>query len=105
MDSHKFTRCQLLGPRELANAPSPPAAARSRSQPHSALSTVQGGFVSSLPRGLCAALEMVAEPPCPLFVPQEDALLTKLIKMYGTRNWSLIASGVKGRSGKSCRLR
>lgn len=36
---------------------------------------------------------------------QEDKVLTKLIKLYGTRNWSLIASGVKGRSGKSCRLR
>lgn len=36
---------------------------------------------------------------------EEDRLLTKLIKVYGTRNWSLIAAGVKGRSGKSCRLR
>ncbi len=36
---------------------------------------------------------------------QEDRLLTKLIKLYGTRNWSLIANGIKGRSGKSCRLR
>ncbi len=36
---------------------------------------------------------------------QEDALLTKLIAMYGTKNWSIVAAGIKGRSGKSCRLR
>ncbi len=28
-----------------------------------------------------------------------------LISTHGTRNWSIIAAGVKGRSGKSCRLR
>lgn len=36
---------------------------------------------------------------------QEDEQLTKLIQHYGTRNWSIIAAGIKGRSGKSCRLR
>lgn len=39
------------------------------------------------------------------WTPEEDRLLTKLIRLYGTRNWSLIAAGIKGRSGKSCRLR
>lgn len=29
----------------------------------------------------------------------------KLIRLYGTRNWSIIAASVPGRSGKSCRLR
>jgi hypothetical protein len=57
-----------------------------------------------------------AEPPCCLFRcgairnaarlhTQEDASLTKLIAMYGTKNWSIVAAGIKGRSGKSCRLR
>ncbi|KAL3650224.1 hypothetical protein CASFOL_006627 [Castilleja foliolosa] len=37
--------------------------------------------------------------------PKEDAILTELVKKFGPRNWGLIASGVPGRSGKSCRLR
>ncbi|EFN58130.1 hypothetical protein CHLNCDRAFT_20303, partial [Chlorella variabilis] len=36
---------------------------------------------------------------------QEDDLLRQLIKEYGPKNWSIIANGIKGRSGKSCRLR
>ncbi|KAL6760787.1 Homeodomain-like protein, partial [Haematococcus lacustris] len=37
---------------------------------------------------------------------EEDKQLTKLIRTYGTtKNWSLIAAGMAGRSGKSCRLR
>lgn len=37
--------------------------------------------------------------------PQEDANLIKLVEHHGPRNWSLISSGIPGRSGKSCRLR
>jgi myb proto-oncogene protein len=36
---------------------------------------------------------------------QEDDLLRRLIGEYGPKNWSVIANGIKGRSGKSCRLR
>ena len=36
---------------------------------------------------------------------QEDDLLRRLIGDYGAKNWSIIAAGIKGRSGKSCRLR
>ena len=36
---------------------------------------------------------------------QEDALLKALILKHGARNWSIIAHGIRGRSGKSCRLR
>lgn len=36
---------------------------------------------------------------------EEDAVLTKLVDKLGPRNWSLIARGIPGRSGKSCRLR
>ena len=36
---------------------------------------------------------------------QEDELLRALILEHGPKNWSLIASGIRGRSGKSCRLR
>jgi hypothetical protein len=36
---------------------------------------------------------------------QEDEILTRLVGMYGPRNWSVIASGIPGRTGKSCRLR
>lgn len=37
--------------------------------------------------------------------PDEDAILTELVGKFGARNWSLIARGIPGRSGKSCRLR
>ncbi|XP_010253806.1 PREDICTED: transcription factor MYB44-like [Nelumbo nucifera] len=37
--------------------------------------------------------------------PDEDAKLTRLVEQNGPRNWSLISSGIPGRSGKSCRLR
>ncbi|XP_034703019.1 transcription factor MYB1-like [Vitis riparia] len=37
--------------------------------------------------------------------PEEDAILSQLVNKFGPRNWSLIARGISGRSGKSCRLR
>ncbi|XP_051130998.1 transcription factor MYB1-like [Andrographis paniculata] len=37
--------------------------------------------------------------------PDEDAMLSRLVGNFGARNWSLIARGIPGRSGKSCRLR
>nr|WQQ41698.1 MYB10 protein [Camellia japonica] len=37
--------------------------------------------------------------------PEEDAILSRLVSDFGARNWSLIARGIAGRSGKSCRLR
>lgn len=37
--------------------------------------------------------------------PEEDAVLSRLVSKFGARNWSLIARGISGRSGKSCRLR
>ncbi|KAI3684770.1 hypothetical protein L6452_33996 [Arctium lappa] len=36
---------------------------------------------------------------------EEDRILTRLVDTYGARNWSLISKYIKGRSGKSCRLR
>ncbi|GKV30392.1 hypothetical protein SLEP1_g39207 [Rubroshorea leprosula] len=36
---------------------------------------------------------------------EEDMILTRLVERYGPRNWSLISRYIKGRSGKSCRLR
>ncbi|KAK4274723.1 hypothetical protein QN277_017906 [Acacia crassicarpa] len=36
---------------------------------------------------------------------EEDRILTRLVERYGPRNWSLISRHIKGRSGKSCRLR
>ncbi|XP_002972038.2 transcription factor MYB1 [Selaginella moellendorffii] len=37
--------------------------------------------------------------------PEEDAVLSRLVEKFGARNWSSIARGIPGRSGKSCRLR
>nr|GMC63851.1 transcription factor MYB44-like [Ipomoea batatas]GMC63854.1 transcription factor MYB44-like [Ipomoea batatas] len=39
------------------------------------------------------------------WTPEEDATLVKLVEQHGPRNWSLISTGIPGRSGKSCRLR
>ncbi|KAJ8772852.1 hypothetical protein K2173_028029 [Erythroxylum novogranatense] len=36
---------------------------------------------------------------------EEDQILTRLVESHGPRNWSLISRYIKGRSGKSCRLR
>ena len=36
---------------------------------------------------------------------QEDMMLEELVNKHGTRNWTVIAAGIHGRSGKSCRLR
>ncbi|PPS12097.1 hypothetical protein GOBAR_AA08566 [Gossypium barbadense] len=36
---------------------------------------------------------------------EEDRVLTRLVERYGAWNWSLISRYIKGRSGKSCRLR
>ncbi|KAM7520719.1 hypothetical protein LguiB_019681 [Lonicera macranthoides] len=37
--------------------------------------------------------------------PAEDSKLRELVSLYGPQNWNLIAEKLKGRSGKSCRLR
>ncbi|KAD7480207.1 hypothetical protein E3N88_03343 [Mikania micrantha] len=37
--------------------------------------------------------------------PEEDAILSDLVSKFGAKNWSLIARGIPGRTGKSCRLR
>ncbi|XP_010923173.1 transcription factor MYB1 [Elaeis guineensis] len=62
-----------------------------------------GGSASGGGRGAGAALvdDRVKGP----WSPEEDALLSNLVKKFGARNWSLIARGIPGRSGKSCRLR
>ena len=36
---------------------------------------------------------------------QEDQVLLEQIHLHGRDNWSEVAKGVKGRNGKSCRLR
>ncbi|XP_074354199.1 transcription factor MYB73-like [Apium graveolens] len=36
---------------------------------------------------------------------EEDKILSKLVERFGARNWTLISKYIKGRSGKSCRLR
>ena len=36
---------------------------------------------------------------------QEDEQLRRLVASHGPQKWSVVAEKVKGRSGKSCRLR
>lgn len=44
-------------------------------------------------------------PPRDMSDPQEDVLLVRLVEEHGTKNWSIIAKGIPGRTGKSCRIR
>ncbi|XP_058773552.1 transcription factor MYB52-like isoform X2 [Vicia villosa] len=37
--------------------------------------------------------------------PSEDEKLKELVESYGPHNWNAIAENLRGRSGKSCRLR
>mmetsp|Transcript_11844 Transcript_11844/g.33427 ORF Transcript_11844/g.33427 Transcript_11844/m.33427 type:complete len:513 (-) Transcript_11844:34-1572(-) len=39
------------------------------------------------------------------WTPEEDETLRQLVGKHGPRNWSLMARGIPGRTGKSCRLR
>jgi len=39
------------------------------------------------------------------WVPEEDEKLSKLVKKYGTKNWRIIASHLRGRLPKQCRER
>ncbi|KAG5250767.1 transcription factor MYB [Salix suchowensis] len=46
-------------------------------------------------------------PACPRghWRPAEDDKLRQLVEQYGAQNWNYIAEKLRGRSGKSCRLR
>ena len=65
-----------------------------------------------LPDAVTIAVEgdetAVTQPKCRVrgpWSPEEDGILSELVSKFGARNWSLIARGIPGRSGKSCRLR
>lgn len=60
-----------------------------------------GGSSSSSSQLSKKSLDRVKGP----WSPEEDAILSRLVGNFGARNWSLIARGIPGRSGKSCRLR
>ncbi|CAK9142113.1 unnamed protein product [Ilex paraguariensis] len=62
---------------------------------------VEGGVDGDGDDGGGAAAGRVKGP----WSPEEDAILSRLVSKFGARNWSLIARGIPGRSGKSCRLR
>lgn len=60
-------------------------------------------------QGLC----WIKSPLHPLCIPGHECTKgglswiskTRVAQMHGPKNWSLIAGGIRGRSGKSCRLR
>ncbi|KAJ7520346.1 hypothetical protein O6H91_19G001900 [Diphasiastrum complanatum] len=62
----------------------------------------QGSGTAAGTGGTAAAREDRIKGP---WSPEEDAILNRLVNKFGARNWSLIARGIPGRSGKSCRLR
>lgn len=57
------------------------------------------------PSSQCPEGGSVSGVPIDDFHTQEDELLRRLISELGPKNWSIIAAGIEGRSGKSCRLR
>ncbi|KAK1555132.1 hypothetical protein Q3G72_022360 [Acer saccharum] len=63
-------------------------------------STFSGNY-NRTPRNKTQKPERIKGP----WSAEEDRILTRLVERYGPRNWSLISRYIKGRSGKSCRLR
>uniref|UniRef100_A0A0A9CL87 Uncharacterized protein n=1 Tax=Arundo donax TaxID=35708 RepID=A0A0A9CL87_ARUDO len=61
-----------------------------------------GGGAETAAEAASAATEERVRGP---WSPEEDAVLSNLVEKLGARNWTLIARGIPGRSGKSCRLR
>ncbi|KAJ1686468.1 hypothetical protein LUZ63_017858 [Rhynchospora breviuscula] len=72
----------------------------SSSQPLSPGSAAEEAVASGV--GIQVPLEDRVKGP---WSPEEDAILSRLVSKFGARNWSTIARGIPGRSGKSCRLR
>ncbi|CAO1944417.1 unnamed protein product [Urochloa humidicola] len=64
--------------------------------------SVGGGAAASSAADSNATMEERVRGP---WSPEEDAVLSSLVEKLGARNWTLIARGIPGRSGKSCRLR
>ncbi|XP_072954137.1 transcription factor MYB1-like [Typha angustifolia] len=80
------------------SSPPHPLPAPSSPSPHSPAAPAGDGGVAA---SSTAAEDRVKGP----WSPEEDAILSRLVGKFGARNWSLIARGIPGRSGKSCRLR
>ncbi|KAL7085176.1 hypothetical protein ACP275_14G265800 [Erythranthe tilingii] len=78
------------------------AAASSSSSDTSSDSSSLSGSKSTTPTNNADVLSERIKGP---WSAEEDKILTRLVDRYGARNWSLIGKYVKGRSGKSCRLR
>ncbi|XP_006645018.1 transcription factor MYB1-like [Oryza brachyantha] len=102
--------------RSSSSSSSPPVAgearvpARSQPQPHHPSPPPSGededdvaaaGQIAAGDAAGAATEERVKGP----WSSDEDTLLSNLVEKLGPRNWTLIARGIPGRSGKSCRLR
>lgn len=59
---------------------------------------VKGPWTKAVRRCACSSGSV-------LNLEKEDELIIELVKQYGPKRWSLIASKVKGRIGKQCRER
>ncbi|AQK99399.1 MYB transcription factor [Zea mays] len=64
-----------------------------------------GGDAAASASAAAAANATIEERVRGPWSPEEDAVLSNLVEKFGARNWTLIARGIPGRSGKSCRLR
>ncbi|XP_020113904.1 transcription factor MYB25-like [Ananas comosus] len=100
---------ELAATSAASSPPSPPPPPSSLSPPPS--TSAEGSSAAAAAEeetappggggGGAAAEDRVKGP----WSPEEDAVLSRLVSKFGARNWSLIARGIPGRSGKSCRLR
>ncbi|KAG0479199.1 hypothetical protein HPP92_013918 [Vanilla planifolia] len=87
-------------PPSMENPSSPSASVECVPDP-SGLQEEGFGMVAAGKSGASSREDRVKGP----WSPEEDGMLSRLVAKFGPRNWSLIARGVPGRSGKSCRLR
>ncbi|CAL4953646.1 unnamed protein product [Urochloa decumbens] len=68
-------------------------------------SSVGGGAAASAAAEVASSNATSDERVRGPWSPEEDAVLSNMVEKLGARNWTLIARGIPGRSGKSCRLR
>ncbi|MFS7911388.1 putative transcription factor MYB-HB-like family [Helianthus anomalus] len=75
--------------------------ALNRSSPATSSSSESSDSSHSRPKNGRSKIDRIKGP----WNAEEDGILTRLVDSYGPRNWSVISKYIKGRSGKSCRLR
>ncbi|KAF8775317.1 hypothetical protein HU200_004725 [Digitaria exilis] len=91
-------------PQPQLDQPSPPPSGEDDDVVIVSGASVGGDATASAAAAASATMEEKERVRGP-WSPEEDAVLSNMVEKLGARNWTLIARGIPGRSGKSCRLR